>query len=61
MRLAYVIVNGLLIFWGYQAMVHTDLNSPDHFYSMVLPLVDMVYCIYLLLLMFVEIYKRTWR
>lgn len=61
MRVAYIVVNGLLIFLGYQGFVHTDLNSPDYFYSAVLPIVDMVYCIYLLLLMFTEIYNRTWR
>lgn len=61
MRLGYIIVNGILIFLGYLAISHTDLNSPDSFYSSVLPLIDMVYCIYLLLLLFVEVYNRTWR
>lgn len=61
MRVGYLVVNGLLIFLGYQGMIHTDLSSPDRFYSVVLPLVDMVYCTYLLLLMFIEIYNRTWR
>lgn len=61
MRPIYLIVNGVLIFLGYLAFIFTDFDSPDPFYSAVLPLVDMVYCIYLLLLMFVEIYNRTWR
>lgn len=61
MRIGYILVNGILIFLGYLAVKNTDFSSPDPFYSAVLPLVDMVYCIYLLLLMFVEIYNRTWR
>lgn len=61
MRLTYIVVNGVLIVLGYLAMVKTDLSSPDPFYSAFLPVVDMVYCIYLLLLMFIEIYNRTWR
>ncbi len=61
MRPIYLIVNGMLIFLGYLAFTFTDFDSPDPFYSVFLPLVDMVYCIYLLLLMFVEIYNRTWR
>lgn len=61
MRPAYIIVNGILIFLGYLAFSHTDLDSADSFYSSVLPVIDMVYCIYLLLLVFVEIYNRTWR
>lgn len=61
MRLMYVVVNGVLIFLGYLAVANTDLSSPDRFHSVFLPLVDMVYCMYLLLLMFIEIYNRTWR
>lgn len=61
MRLIYVAINGVLIFLGYLAMVNTDFASPDRFYSVVLPLIDMIYCVYLLLLMFIEIYNRTWR
>lgn len=61
MRLGYVAVNGILIYLGYLAVAHTDFDHPDPFYSVTLPLVDMVYCIYLLLLMFIEIYRRTWR
>jgi len=61
MRWGYIIVNGVLIFLGYLAITHTDFDNPDPFYSAVLPLIDMVYCIYLLLLMFNEIYNRTWR
>lgn len=61
MRLGYVAVNGILIYLGYLAVVHTDFDHPDPFYSVTLPLVDMVYCVYLLLLMFIEIYRRTWR
>ena len=61
MRLGYLLVNGVLIFLGYLAITHTDLDSPDPFYSAVLPLIDMVYCVYLLLLMFIEIYNQTWR
>lgn len=61
MRLIYVAVNGVLIFLGYLAVINTDLASPDPFYSAVLPLVDMLYGMYLLLLMFIEIYNRTWR
>lgn len=61
MRLIYIIVNGALIVLGYIAMVKTDLSSPNPFYSSVLPVVDMIYCIYLLLLVFVEAYNHTWR
>lgn len=61
MRIAYLVINGVLIFLGYLAVTHTDLNSPDPFYSVVLPVIDMLYCTYLLLLMFIEIYNRTWR
>lgn len=61
MRVGYLVINGILIFLGYLAVTHTDLDSPDRFYSAVLPLVDMVYCMYLLLLMFIEIYNHTWR
>ncbi len=61
MRMAYILINGVLIYLGYWAITHTDLSSPDFFYSAVLPIVDMVYCIYLLLLMFIEIYNRTWK
>lgn len=61
MRLGYIIVNGILIFLGYLAVVHTDFSHPDPFYSVILPLVDMIYFVYLLLLMFIEIYNRTWR
>jgi len=60
-RIGYIVVNGILIFLGYLCFLYTDLDSPDTFYSVTLPLLDMLYCIYLLLLMFVEIYNRTWR
>lgn len=61
MRRVYIIINGILIFLGYLAVVNTDFGSPNAFYSMFLPLIDIVYFIYLLLLMFIEIYNRTWR
>jgi len=61
MRLVYIIVNGILIFLGYLAVVNTDFDHPDPFYSVTLPLIDMVYCTYLLLLAFIEIYNNTWR
>lgn len=61
MRLTYIIVNAALISLGYLAWINTDLSSPDPFYSAFLPVVDMLYCVYLLLLMFIEIYNRTWR
>lgn len=61
MRAGYVVINGILIFLGYLAVTHTDFDHPDTFYSVTLPLIDMVYLIYLLILMFTEIYNRTWR
>jgi len=61
MRIAYILINGVLIYLGYWSITHTDLSSPDSFYSAVLPVVDMIYCMYLLLLMFIEIYNRTWK
>ncbi|MAA74945.1 MAG: hypothetical protein CMN28_09575 [Salinisphaeraceae bacterium] len=61
MRPWYIAINGVLIFLGYLAFKATDLDSPDPFYSVTLVLVDMVYCMYLLLLLFIEIYNRTWR
>lgn len=61
MRRTYILVNGALILLGYLAFVNTDFDSPDRFRSVVLPLIDMVYCIYLLLLLLVEVYNRTWR
>lgn len=61
MRMAYLLINAVLIYSGYWAFTHTDLSNPDSFYSVVLPIVDMVWCIYLLLLMFIEIYNRTWK
>lgn len=61
MRITYIVINGILIFLGYLAVVNTDFGHPDAFYSVILPLIDIVYFIYLLLLMFIEIYNRTWR
>lgn len=53
-----ILVHGLIILLGIGSFRHTDLDSPDPFLSVTLPLMDVVFCVYLLLLLFIEIWRR---
>ncbi len=54
-----LIVHGAIISLGIWGFRHTDLNSDDPFESVTLVLLDIVFCIYLLLLVFIESWNRT--
>lgn len=60
-RKLWIGLNAIIIFLGYQGIKHTDFYNPDPFYSITLPLLDILYLAYLLFLVVYESYKRTWR
>ncbi len=52
-----LLVHGVIICLGIWAFRHTDIHSDDPFESATLVLLDMLFCIYLLLMLFIE----SWR
>ena len=53
-----LLIHGCIISLGIWGFRKTDLESPDPFLSSTLPLLDALFCIYLLLMMFIEIWRR---
>lgn len=53
-----LLVHGVIILLGIWSFNNTDLDSPEPFLSVTLPLMDVIFCIYLLLLLFIEIWRR---
>lgn len=53
-----LLVHGVIILLGIWSFKNTDLDSPEPFLSVTLPLMDIVFCVYLLLLLFIEIWRR---
>ena len=56
----WIAFNAVVIYAGYRGIKATDFYSDDPFYSMTLPLLDILYLSYLLFLVVYESYKRTW-
>lgn len=53
-----VVVHGLIIAIGIWSFRKADIHSDDPFLATTLPLMNAVFCIYLLLLLFIEIWRR---
>ena len=56
----WIIFNAIVIYAGYQGIRLTDFYSSDTFYSITLPMIDIVFLIYMLLLVVHQAYRRTW-
>lgn len=54
-----LLIHGSIITLGIWGFRHTDLSSDDPFESVTLVLLDIVFCIYLLLMVFIESWNRT--
>lgn len=59
MRIVWILFNAVVIYLGVKAIRLTDFNSPDYFYSATLPLIDMLFCIYLLIVVIIESWRAT--
>ena len=53
-----LIVHGIIISLGVWAFRKTDIHREDPFLSSTLPLLDALFCVYLLALLFIEIWNR---
>ena len=60
-RKLWIAFNAVVIYLGYQGIRATDFYHPDPFYSITLPVLDIVYLVWLLLLVIIESYNRTWK
>ena len=54
-----LLVHSIIITLGIWGFRHTDLNSSDPFESVTLVLMDILFCIYLLLMVFIEAWNRA--
>lgn len=54
-----LLVHGAIIMLGIWGFKHTDVHSDDPFESVTLVLMDILFCIYLLLLVFIESWNRA--
>jgi hypothetical protein len=52
-----LLVHGVIMILGVWGFKHTDIQSEDPFESSTLVLMDMIFCIYLLMMVFIE----SWR
>ncbi len=56
-----LIVHGIIMLLGVWSFKHTDIHSDDPFEAQTLVLMDMLFCIYLLLMVFIESWRHTHR
>lgn len=60
-RRIWIIANAIIIYLGYRGIRATDFDHPDPFYSITLPLLDMAFLAWLLILVGLESYRKTWQ
>ncbi len=53
-----LVVHGTLMYLGVWSFRHTNIHSDDPFEAGTLVLMDMLFCIYLLCMLFIEIWRR---
>ena len=56
-----LLVHGALCSLGVWAFNKTDIHSEDPFLSTTLPMLDMLFCVYLLSLLFIAVFNRGHR
>lgn len=56
-----LVVHGIIMLLGIWSFRHTDVHSDDPFESGTLLLMDMLFCVYLLCMLFIEVWRRTTR
>ncbi len=56
-----LLVHGALITLGLWGVHRTDIHADDPFLSVTLPMLDLLFCVYLLCLTFIESFRRSHR
>ena len=53
-----LIVHGIIMYLGVWSFRHTDIHSDDPFEAGTLVMLDMLFCVYLLAMLFIELWRR---